>query len=123
MAALADQVQVELAERRQEAVRVLDRDRARLAVVDLEAVGERKLGTGRDAFEDAPGVDLLELDGVTRGGHGTDRRRSGAERADDDTVVGIVRAQHVVRGRMLAADDALEVGSGCQGHGRSVTTR
>ena len=123
MAALADQVQVELADRRQEAVRVLDRDLARLAVVDLEAVRERQLGAIDDALEDPARVDLLEVDRVAGGGQGTDRGGGGAERADHDAAVGGVRAQHVMRGRMLAADDALEVGSSGQGHGRSVTTR
>ena len=60
VAALAEQVQVELADRRQEAVRVVDRDRAGVAVVDLELVGERQLGALDVALEDAAGVDLLE---------------------------------------------------------------
>ena len=44
VAALADQVQVELAERRRERVRVVDRERAGVAVVDLEPVAQRQLG-------------------------------------------------------------------------------
>ena len=67
VAALADEVQVELADRRQEAVRVVDRDRAGVAVVDLELVGERQLGAVDDALEDAAGVHGLELDRVTVG--------------------------------------------------------
>ena len=47
MATLAEQVHVELADRRQEAVRIFDRDRPRLAVVDLELVRERQLAALR----------------------------------------------------------------------------
>ena len=63
VAALADQVQVELADRGQEAVRVLGRD-GPVAVVDLVAVGERQLRARDAALEDAAGVDLLERDGL-----------------------------------------------------------
>ena len=77
VAALADQVQVELADRRQEAVRVVDRDRPGLAVVDLELVGERQLGALDDALEHAAGMHALELDRITALGDGPDGRRAG----------------------------------------------
>ena len=57
VATLADQVQVELAERRQERVRVVDRELAARAVVDLELVAQRQLGARELALEDPGGVD------------------------------------------------------------------
>ena len=60
VAPLAEQVHVELADRRQEAVRIVDRDRPGLAVVDLELVGERQLGALQVPLEDAARVHALQ---------------------------------------------------------------
>ena len=112
MAALADQVQVELADGGQEPVRVLDRHRPGLAVVDLEVVRERQLGALDDAFEDPAGVDRLQIDGIAGCGHDLDGRGAGAERPDDDAGLGGMGAEDVVRAGMLAPDEALEIWGG-----------
>src|SRR5688500_12623068 len=68
VAALADEVQVELADRGQEPVRVLGGLLA-VAVVDVEAVGERQLRLRDVALEDAGGVHLLQRHGLPPAGH------------------------------------------------------
>ena len=118
VAALADQVQVELADRRQEAVRVLDRDRARLAVVDLELVGERQLRLREAALEDAAGVDLLERDGLALRRDDGDGGGGGAPCADDHAVAVGVRAEEGVRLRVLAGVQAIGIG-----HQRVISDR
>ena len=60
VAALAGEVDVEVAERRREGVGVAQRVGPALAVVDLDLVAQRQRGAGDDALEDAAGVDLLE---------------------------------------------------------------
>src|SRR6202020_2979816 len=64
VAALADQVLVELADRRQERVGIVDRESAGVAVVDVEPVAQRQLGVIDDALEHAAGVDQPALDGI-----------------------------------------------------------
>ena len=108
VAALRDQVQVELAERRQERVRVVDRERAGGAVVDLEAVVQGQLGAFDDALEDAAGVDRLELDGAAVVKRCRDRGRRGTQRADRDASVLRVGAEHGVGVSVLAAHQRLE---------------
>ena len=83
VAALADEVEVQLADRRQEAVGVLGRDRP-VAVVDVVAVGERQLDAREPALEHAAGVDLLHLDGLAAVRHDGDGGGGGAPRAHDD---------------------------------------
>ena len=107
VAPLADQVQVELAERRQERVRVVDRELAGVAVVDLELVAQRQLGALDHALEHTGGVDLRAS---RRGSLPSIRtltptvwRR--AERAHNDAAVLRVRSEHGVRVRVLAADE------------------
>ncbi|MCU0314733.1 MAG: hypothetical protein MUC84_11820 [Solirubrobacteraceae bacterium] len=80
---LARQVQVELAERRQERVRVAQREAPVLAVVDLELVAERQLGTGDRAGEDAAGVQLLECDLLAGAGAHDDAPGLGPVHPDD----------------------------------------
>ena len=52
--ALADQVQIQLAERRQERVRILDVNVAGVAVVDLELVAQRQLRARRSSPSKTP---------------------------------------------------------------------
>ena len=116
VAALADQVQVELAERRQEAVGVVERDRAEVGVVDLERVVQRQLGPVDEALEHAAGVDLLERD---RSRPSTTARTAAAagRRARIDHAVGVrMGAEDRVRVVVLAADEALEIWGGGDGH-------
>ncbi len=80
---LADQVLVELADRRQECVGIVDRELAGVAVVDLELVAQRQLGVLDDALEHAAGMDLLQLGArlaVDQHGH---RAGGRAQRAHD----------------------------------------
>jgi hypothetical protein len=116
VAALAGQVQVELAERRQERVGIVDRERPRLAVVDLELVAQRQLAPVDHALEDAPGVHLLECYRLALLGQRGDGGRGRPKRAHDDAAVVRVRAEDGVRVRVLAADDAVEFGGGGDGH-------
>ena len=89
VAALAGQVQVHLAQRGQEAVRVADRERPVLAVVDLQLVVERQLGAGDRALEHAGGMGLGELGRRPVGGDHAHRARRRAERADHDAAVAV----------------------------------
>ena len=61
VAALADEVQVDVAERRHEAVGVVDAVRRAVAVVDLELVVERQLRARHEALEQPIRVGGLEL--------------------------------------------------------------
>ena len=58
VAALADQVQVELTERQRERIGILDRERSGSAIVDLELVVQRQLLAFEKPFKHATGVDL-----------------------------------------------------------------
>jgi len=116
VAPLRRQVQVEVAERGQERVRVVDRERPRLAVVDLELVAQRQLGPVDDAFEDAARVDLLERHRIAALRMRGDRGRGRPERPHDDAAVMLVGTQDRVRVGVLAADEAIEIGGGGDGH-------
>ena len=109
VAALADEVQVQLADRRQEAVRVLGLHRP-VAVVDLVAVGHGQLDAGEPALEDAAGVGQLERDGVAVVHHDGDGARRGSERAHHDGAVAVrVGAEVGMRLRVLAGEQAIGV--------------
>jgi len=98
VAPLAGEVQVHLAERRQEAVRVADGERPVLAVVDLELVGERQLGTLDRALEDARRVNRGERGALSLGRDGGDCARGRPERADHGTALAVrMRAEVGVR--------------------------
>ena len=122
VAPLGEQVHVELADRRQEAVGVVDRDGPGLAVVDLQPVRERQLGALEHALEHAAGVDRRERDRLTALGDRPHARRRRPERPDHHAAVRGMRAEDVVRAGVLAPYEALEVGSGGKGHERSVPT-
>ena len=53
---------VEVAKRGRERIWIVDRERARAAVIDLEPVVQRQLSSIDDTLEHAAGMDLLELD-------------------------------------------------------------
>ena len=110
VAALAGEVQVELAERRQERVRVAQRECPALGVGDLELVAQRQLRAGDRALEHAARVAQLELDRRAALRARDDRRGVRAERADDDAAVRRVGAEQAVRLGEVAVDDRLDVG-------------
>jgi hypothetical protein len=123
VASLADEVQVELSDGGQEAVRVVDRDRAGFAVVDRKLVVERQFRAVDHALEDAAGMHLLELDGLAVGGdgaHGSGRRTIGT---DHRPALRLVGTEDAVGIRVLAVNEPLEVVRGGDGHVGSVTTR
>src|SRR6185503_17759955 len=117
--ALAGEVEVDLAERRQERVRVAQRERAALLVGDLELVAQRQLRAGDRALEHAARMAQLELDGLAAVGARRDPARVRAVRADDDAAVVRVRPEQPVRLREVAMDDRLDVGVNTHGSGSS----
>ena len=119
VAALAHQVQVQLADRRQEGVRVGDGELPGRAVVDLELVLQRQLSVRDLGLEDAAGVDLGHGHALAAVGLDRDRLRRRAQRPDDDAALGRMGAQDGVGLRMLAADEGLEVVLGDGGHAAS----
>ena len=109
VAALTDQVQVELAERRREPVRVLDRERPRRPIVDLELVVQRQLGSWHRPFEYAPGVDLRELDDRPVVKARVDPASGRTQGPDHDAGSVGVRAEHGVWVGVLATDECVEL--------------
>ena len=109
VATLADEVQVDLAERREEPVGIVDLGRL-TAVRHLDAVvGD--LGCGEDSCVDAA-VLVRELGaGLTLSGARDDDHRGGprAQRADGDRAVEGVRPEDRVRIVVAALDEALQV--------------
>ena len=87
---LAGEVGVELADRRQERVRVVQPVGVAGRVAHLELVVERQLGAGDRPFEDAVAVPLLELDVHRQDAH---RGGVGAVGANDHALVGRVRTE------------------------------
>ena len=87
MAALAHQVQVDVAQRGQEAVGIADREGAVVAVLDLELVVERQRRAVDLPLEDALGTDGREVGPRSAGEQHVDGARGGPERADHDAAV------------------------------------
>ncbi len=109
MPALAREVEVELAERRQERVRVVELVHLAAGIRDLEPVAERERRLRDGALEDARRVAQLERDRVAaldEDAHAVGVRAVGA---DDHAAVLRVRAEDVVRVGVLPPDDALEL--------------
>ncbi len=92
--ALHDEVQVELAERRQERVRIALRERVAVRVYDLDLVLERQLRLREHRFPEPGGILQLRLDRARLHAH---RLRLRPERAHDDAAVRLVRAEDRVR--------------------------
>src|SRR5439155_26919168 len=97
VASLADEVQVELADRRRERIRVAETERVPVRIADVELVPKRRGRVGHEAFEQPGRVSQLELDGRRAFGPGDDRPRLRTPRADNDTAIARVRAQQEVR--------------------------
>ena len=89
VAALAHQVQVDVAQRGQEAVRVADGVGAVVGVLDLELVLERERRAVDPPLEDALGADGLQVGARPAGEQHVDGARGGPERADHDAAVAV----------------------------------
>ncbi len=101
--ALADQVQVQLAEGGQEAVRVVDLDLV-VVVRDEEAVAVRDRGEGQHRREEAAALGpQLRAQSLRRDRH---RARVGAQGAEEDPAGDGVRPQHAVRVVVRAVQQA-----------------
>jgi hypothetical protein len=120
--ALADQVQVEVADRRRERVRVVDGERAAVAVVDREPVAQRRLRALHEALEDTAGVDLLERHDRAVAELRADAVRRGPQRTHNHAPVVRVRPEHGVRVGVLASDERVEL-TGSDVHSPSSSRR
>ena len=109
VAALADEVQVELAERRRERVRIAQHERRRVRVADLQAVPRQRAAPRQQALIEPCGMAHLELDGLAPLRQHAHRLRCRAECAHHDAAIDLMRPEHRVRVRVLAGDDALEL--------------
>ncbi len=105
----ADQVQVELAERRSERVRVAHDDGHRIRVGDLEVIAGQRVHARQGGLEHARGMLQPEVHRLALLGQHAHRRRRRAKRAHDEPAVGLVDAEHAVRIRVIARDEALGV--------------
>ena len=93
VAALHGEVEIELAERRQERVRVADGERVPVGVLHLELVLERQPRLRQQSLPEPGGILQPRLDAC---GLDTHRPRLGPERAHDYAVPGRVRAENAV---------------------------
>ncbi len=112
VAALHGEVEVELAERRQERVRIADGERVAVRVLDLELVLERQPRRGQQRLPEAGRVLQLGLDRccLVMGRLDAHSLRLGPERAHDDAAVL----------RFVGAENAVRVGSELDGHSASA---
>ena len=109
VAALGDEVEIELAERRKERVRVAHDDRRAVVVAGLEAIARERAPARQDALEHSRLVHARELDGLALLRQHAQRRRSGPERAHDDAALARMRPEDAVGIGVLARDDALDL--------------
>ncbi len=93
VAALHDEVEVELAERRQERVRVADGEDVAVRVLDLELVLERQLRLRQQRLPEPARIGELRLDA---GRLHANRSRLGPQRAHDDAALRRVGPEHAV---------------------------
>ena len=108
---LPRKMQVELADRGLEAIRVLDRIGLAARVVDLQLVLQGQLAALDLALEQARRMRLLELDLRASGMHDNALGRR-PERAHDNAAVAVgMRAEERVRLGVVAGDQALDVGA------------
>jgi hypothetical protein len=111
VAALLGEVEVELAERRREGVRVVHREAVAVRVGDVELVGERQAGVGDRDLEDARAVGRLEAERAAFGS--VDTRVDGlgirAPDADPDAAAGRVGTEHVVGVAVLSRAQQVEL--------------
>ena len=104
---LRGEVDVELAERGQEPVRVVELEYGAADVGDLEAVAQRQRRLDR-ALEDARRMKPAELDRRATLRQDDHSLRFGPVRPDDDSLTVGVRSENVVRVRMVPVDDELD---------------
>ena len=93
VAALHGEVEVELAERRQERVRVADGEDVAVRVLDLELVLERQLRLRQQRLPEPGRILEHRLDA---GRLHANRSRLGPQRAHDDAALGLVGPEHAV---------------------------
>ena len=95
VAALHGEVEVELAERRQERIRIADSEDVAVRILDLELVVERQLGLRQQRLPEPARILELRLDPAWLHAH---RPRFGSQRAHDDTAaLRLVGAENAVR--------------------------
>ena len=111
VASLGDEVEVELAERRQERVRVVDDEGRAAGEADLERIAKRHRPALEHGLEQAGRMDPRELDSIASVGSNRHRDGVGPKRPDDDTPVGRVGPEDVMRIRVVARDDPLDLGA------------
>jgi hypothetical protein len=111
VATLHGEVEVELAERGEERVRVAHRERAAVGVLDLELVLERQARLRQQRLPQSRGILELRLDRCcfVIGRLDAYRLRLGPVGAHDDTVV-----------RLVGAEDAVRVGTEVDRHNASA---
>ncbi len=109
VATLAGEVQVEVAERRREGVRVVQGVARAVGVADLELVAQGQLGAGHLALEDARRVAAGELDrGLALGAHDDPLGRR-PERAHRHPIGRGVGAEHAVGVAEAQLDEGRDV--------------
>jgi hypothetical protein len=111
VAALGDEVQVELAERRQEAVRVVALPVVPVGKPEAQPIGEGRLGVRREGRPHAA-ADRLHGDRGLAVGQEIDAGGIGVEGAHHAAAGDGVRAEDRVRVVVLAAGEALGLGGG-----------
>src|SRR5262249_44845135 len=109
VAPLRGEVEVELAERRQEAVGVVELDGRAARVADLEPVADRHRRALEQRLEEPGRVLLLGLHRLLALREHAHAFCAGPEGAHDDVAVRRVRAEEVVRVRMVAPRDELHL--------------
>ena len=112
--AFAEQVFVDLAQHRREAVGILDVPSERPGA-HVQGVGEAFGAAGDDAGEEAFGIDAFERDEIRRTARVADRDLGGLRGEDRDAdrlAVATVHPEHAERVAVPAADDRLDVGGG-----------
>ena len=98
---------VELAERRQERVRVVELDVQPVRVGDVEPVARAAARPGTSPAKTPAGWQPLELDRLAALGQHADPLGVGPERAHDDVLAAVrMRTEQVVRVRVVSPDDA-----------------
>ena len=106
VAALHGEVDVEVAQRGEERVRVADGEPAAVRVLDLELVLERQARLRQQRLPQTGGVLQLRLDAGRLDAH---RLGVGPVRADDDAVL-----------RLVGAENPMRIGSEIYGHNASA---
>jgi hypothetical protein len=102
VAALAGQMQVDVAQRGREGVGIADGVGGAVRVGDVELVAQRQLAAGHLALEDARGMDTAQLDGRGPG--------SSSRRATTFSAAGrYVRHDHLAVGAGVGAEHAVGV--------------